>query len=665
MNALSYLQPENPVAKGIVIILLILFVIWLALLVYGGFRLRAQERQMDRCAEVESLVQAWRALITSGGSSGGSVRRVAPTPEDEALARELAFTEFCKVKAIEEDSVVARHLKSIFEAGCKESRLEIGELIKHTTNELFRGNGFLRSVLATFIIFGLLGSLFGLADSLSHLMPGAGIQSNEQLSQNLADLLGKLKSAFAPSIWGILLTISGVILFTLYLQLLCSPVRNLLERMTLNIWVPRLFPTVTQRLQETLLHSERQMARSVEAARKVAEFAESIQQEGGELKRNLEGANETLKLVTRSADGIGNFTSKFAESVTALTGFQRELHKLYESIGQESKAFQASVKTNIEKAEVFYENARKTIDDQHQQLKAALKGLAGYEKAYIESRWQLDAKIGEVLDQAKKAYADIGERNRELVEAVGNPLREELKNSLNGVGNTLTVQLQGIQNQFTRFDAPITRAAETIEGSLETMVKRTDALTKEMQREIIGLEERHLEQTTHLGSINQQIGSLLTELNNTRKLQSEQIQTWSQAMNALAQSLSMLSSSMMELGQSAKLSGQGLPQLDRFDEQNKQMIAALNMLSRQSQSQSEQVRLLFSEVRKEVGSLNDSVRSAGRTVRSKVEVAPVLYDDKRYNASPGPDEKEKNRVYVKERPSGWKRLRDAVWPWGK
>ena len=71
MNALSYLQPENQVAKGIVVILLTLFVIWLALLVYGGLRLRAQERRMRRCDKVESLAQTWRSLITIEGSSGG------------------------------------------------------------------------------------------------------------------------------------------------------------------------------------------------------------------------------------------------------------------------------------------------------------------------------------------------------------------------------------------------------------------------------------------------------------------------------------------------------------------------------------------------------------------------------------------------------------------
>lgn len=641
MNALSYLQPENQIANWIVAILLILFAIWLALLVYGGLRLMTQRWQMIQCAEVERLAQSWRA---ASGVEGAS-----PAPEEESQARKQVFEEFCYEKRIEENSVVARHLKSIFEAGCEESRLEIGGLIKHTTNELFRWNGLLRSVLATFIIFGLLGSLFGLADSLSHLTSGVGIQSNEQLSQNLADMLGKLKSAFAPSICGILLTILGVILYTLYLQLSCSPIRNLLESMTLNIWVPKLFPTVTQKLQETLLHSERQMKRSIEAASKVAKFAESIEQGGGALKQNLDEANKTLKLATLSVKEIGNFTGKFTESVTALSGFQLELRKLYESINQESKVFQADVKANIEKAEVFYENSRKTIDNQHQQLEAALKGLAAYETAYVESRQRLDAKIEKVLEQTKKAYEDIGERNREIVEALGNPMREELKESLSKVAETLTVRLLSIQDQFVKFDAPISKAANMIEGSLETVVKRTETLTQEMQRELIKIEEKHLDQAAHI----KPLGPLLTELNEAGKIQSNQIHTLSQAMKALAESLSSVSGEMKELGQSLQLYGGRLPNPDMSDEHVKLTIAALDKLSKQNQFQHEREQLLFKELLKKIGSL-------------KAEDEFVLPDDKNYKESPWPEEKREGEP--KERRSGLKRLKrliNAIWPWRK
>lgn len=646
MNALSYLQPENQIANWIVAILLILFAIWLALLVYGGLQLMKQRRRMSQCDEVEGLAQPWRA---ASGVEGASL-----APKEESQVRKQVFKEFCDKKKIEENSVVARHLKSIFEAGCEESRLEIGGLIKHTTNELFQWNGLLRSVLATFIIFGLLGSLFGLADSLSHLTLGVGTQSNEQLSQNLADLLGKLKSAFAPSICGILLTILGVFFYTLYLQLICSPIRNLLESMTLNIWVPKLFPTVTQKLQETLLHSERQMKRSIEAASRVAEFAESIEQGGGALKQNLDEANKTLALVTMSAKMIGNFTEKFTESVTALSGFQLELRKLYESINQESKVFQADVKANIEKAEVFYENSRKTIDNQHQQLEAALKGLAAYETAYIESRQRLDTSIEEVLAQAKKAYEDIGQRNQEIVEALGNPLREEMKKSLSEVADTLAVQLRKIQGEFIKFDAPIKSAADKVAGALESVVKRTETLTREMQSELITLEEKHLAQTAHMEGIS----SLLNELNGNSKLQGEQIQAWSQAMGALTQSLSEISGGMKEFAQSLKLSGHDP---DRYDERDKQMIAALDKLLKQGQFQHEQERLLFNELLKKIGSLNDSVRSDGRTAGSKAKDEFVLSNDKNYKESPWPEEKKKSKPRLKERRFGWKNLINAAW----
>lgn len=673
MKVLNYLQPENPVAKGIVIILIMLFVVWLALLVYWGLWLRRQQRQMEWCADVEVLAEALRALIVGAGKGPrGMVEKAAPTLAGVAEARESAFKEYCGVKGMGEHSIVASHLKVIFDAGCKGGHLEVGELVKHTTNQLFRGNGLLRSLLALFIILGLLGSLFGLADSLSQLspvMPGAAVYSNEQLSQNLTQLLSQLKSAFAPSIWGILLTIFGVILFTCYLQLLCSPVKDILERLTLSVWAPQLFPTTTQRLQETLLLSERQMVRSLDATKKVADFAESVHKEGGELKQSLAKANQTLRLLNQSVEGIGVFTQAFTKGVTSLTGFQTELRDLYQSMADGSKAFQESIKANVKGAEVFYENARRTIDNQHQQLEAALKGLASYEKAYIESRREIDARIEEVLDQAGKAYTSLGERNLELVEAVGNPLRDDLKKSLGEVENALTVQLQGIQNRFSSFDTPIKAAAEVIAGSQEAMVKRTESLTRELQREILKMEEKHIEQSEHMGAVNEQIGVLLAELVNARKAQSEQTQVWSQAMSLLAQTLASLGSSFTELNQTLKNPTQSLPQLGHLDEQNKRIIYALSTLSEAVQSQSKQARELavqMDSVQKGIGSLARSARSSDHAVRNINPIATSLPSaGDYYGASKGQAPEEKAQPAKKAASGWWPRLKEKVWSRGR
>jgi hypothetical protein len=166
---------------------------------------------------------------------------------------------------------------------------------------------------------------------------------------------------------------------------------------------------------------------------------------------------------------------------------------------------------------------------------------------------------------------------------------------------------------------------------------------------MIDLEGKHLDQWAKMD----EISSLLKELKNNSTVQSDQIQASSQAMGALTQSLSEISGGMKEFAQSLRLSGHGLPNQNRSDEHNKQMIAALEKLSRQGQFQNEQAASLFSELMKKIGSLDEPVRSDGRTDGSQANDAFALPDYVKINPR------------QKERRPKWKQLIATVWPWGK
>src|SRR5258705_483725 len=103
---------------------------------------------------------------------------------------------------LKKDGPVALHLRAIFEAGWNESQLDVRALIQNTSNVFLRGNNLHRSLLSTFIVLGLLGTLFGLADALSSLdvLTKNGELNSAELNAGLKILLGSLKSAFAPSI---------------------------------------------------------------------------------------------------------------------------------------------------------------------------------------------------------------------------------------------------------------------------------------------------------------------------------------------------------------------------------------------------------------------------------------------------------------------------------
>jgi hypothetical protein len=625
---LKYLQPDNPIARAIIAALIILFLLWLVTLVYSWVRLMLQRAQMRRCADVKMLR---RALPQASSKEGAAGEPADATPSGREADRE--FQKFCDANSIKEDSLVASHLKSIFDAGAKGGHLEVGELIKHTTNELFRRNGSLRSVLATFIVFGLLGTLFGLADSLSQLSPIAPAgtaQSNTELSLGLSHLLSQLKSAFAPSICGITFTILGLILFTTYLQFACAPVRNTMERLTLAVWVPQLFPTTTKRLQETLQISQQQLAENMAAAQEVARFARSIQREAGDLNQSFQTANEALRLLAKSSTRINSFADKFVAGVSALTPFQEQLTALYTQMRLESSEFHKSVEANIEAGALFQKNAQVILDGQNRQLQDMLKALRAYEDAYIGTRKEIDASMAAALHSLKLVGDDLGERNRMLVEAIGNPLRTELNAELVNIRTTLDAELRAIQGKFNEFDVPIKAAAQSMADTLEIVVKQTNKIVKQLRVEIHDQDGKNREQLRHLGALNQHIEQLLQELPLARQAQGEQAKILNDNVVGLSENLASFGRNVAEFGRSLNLTGEHLQHLNRIEEQNKQITAVLNQLSGNSQPQNGQYRALIEKVtsiEREVGLLNSRLGTPRQEPR---EARPANYPADRF-----------------------------------
>ena len=93
-------------------------------------------------------------------------------------------------------------------------RLDIRELLAHTERSISGSDAARRSFLSVFLIVGLLGTLFGLADSILALLKL--LQQNADAGSNLIALLGALKGAFAPSISGVLTSILGTVAYAVY-----------------------------------------------------------------------------------------------------------------------------------------------------------------------------------------------------------------------------------------------------------------------------------------------------------------------------------------------------------------------------------------------------------------------------------------------------------------
>ena len=612
----EYLSPTNQIASGIVIFLQCFFCLWIAGLIVYGIWLFVKRKQIKINQNVQPLVVARQE------------RDLGQEDSDTKIAAEEVFREFCEeqefrkssfitkhlrkiftlrkesfitkhlktILPIRKDSSITKHLKTIFLAGWDESHLEVSELMNHTTSNLFRWNSLFRSVLAVFIVIGLLGTLFGLTDSLTDLSPAlkgsAAIETptenSERMTQALGNLMDDVKGAFAPSIWGIIFTIIGVIVYGIYLQFACHPVKSILERMTLTVWVPQLYPTTSQKFIQTIQKSESQMQKGFETA---AQFSESVKKVHG----NIDEFNESLTQVraitqplsdsvtqiNKAASDISNaadvlntgftesldkFSRDFASSVNNLTGFQDEIRNLHQQ-------FQDASNQKLEQQ-------TQKLDEQNQNLITSLEVFKNNERLYVDSCQQIDETLQQFLNKTNEANANIETSNREFLDGINTSNREwiseiqdqlkselaiiqptlkkelesltnQLTSDLNEVQGTLDERLKALTDQLNFFQLPIEKTADQIEGTIESFTRIMEGIVNDLQSEfqkqnetITEQNEKYGEQLTSVKNLNERVENLLTQLDESSKNQKEAVDTLSSNVGGLTDNINNLDSAI-------------------------------------------------------------------------------------------------------------------------
>jgi len=541
-------------------------------------------RILRRCSDVSILQkglesQEKQEIIAAEGESepdGSGGKKIRPP----LLSFIDILNKFCLEKNLKKKNPIYSHIKAIFVTGWKGSRLEISELIKHTTSRLLRSNSFLRALLALFIVLGLLGTLFGLADSLSALSsglsPALAKQDLQKSNADLRDVLGilfiHLKSAFAPSIWGVFLTILGVSFFSLYLKLVCTPLKESLEDVTLNIWIPRLIPTSPQRLIE---RSEQQMHRSLDAVEKVVDFAQDIQSEAGDLKGNLRNANEILVPLFKSAVDIKEFTEKFKNSTDKISSFQTEIRNLYEHMIKDSSIFHGNVQDLIKRSDQFQIDTRNSLLAQNTQFQEILKSLKNYEESYAKHREERDQESRSTLEEAKRIYAQVVETNKEQIVHIDEKLGIPVANKLSALNETLDAKMKEIRDSFSAMDAPLQRAADKIGDSLQTFDTHLMSNLEELKLEFA---RQTTDREGQLNVLRESSEKIITLIGSLKKA-SESLEKSNDAqtinIQSLAKVLSLLSEKLGLLGASIGIIPQKIDDSYKVTEQLKRAIDEL------------------------------------------------------------------------------------------
>lgn len=486
---------ESPISYYVTIFILILMIVWIIMFLRAIKSMIKSRQLLIQCKNIDLLKKTIMRRFQQDSFMDGEPYR---EPED-------IFNSYCELNNLDINNTVAMHIYAIFSAGWEDSKLELGELTKYTSNRLFSINNFLKGILSTFVIIGLFGTLIGISETLSKLQPlmrSITIEQNSVSSKvALNSMLSQLGNSFIPSILGVGCTILAVIVFSIYINGICTKVKSELDYCTLTIWAPKLMPSKQQQFMGNLELSQEQVKKSFEVAQRASEFAENMQQETDKLSSNITNANGILVSFSKSLNKFDKFSERFIKSVSSLTSFQQDIKSLYSQMVEQSEKFQSNIERNIKNTEEVQNGIMGYFHSQHKEMQELIKSLKCYEDMYIKQHAELEDMNKNLLLNATNVYKEIGTKNDEILKTIDSALVEKLRT----IENTLNTQLLNIVDRFNRFDAPINRAAEKIEGTLETVVNRTEILTKELQREFIAQNQNGEEQVLEMKNLYERI----------------------------------------------------------------------------------------------------------------------------------------------------------------
>ncbi len=637
----EYLFPANPITIGIITFLIGFFLVWLIGLIRYWRWLRTERIQIENCKNIQPLVTA-RHEQDRGHEDN-----------DQKVDPENAFSDFCKESSLNRRSPITKHLKAIFLAGWDETRLEVGELINHTTADLFKWNNLFRSMLAVFIVIGLFGTLFGLADSITGLSPALkepaaneistenndseepaankiSTENNGKITKALEGLLNKVKGALAPSISGIFFTILGVILYGIFLQSACTPVKSTLERLTLTVWVPQLYPTTSQKLMQTLQKSESQMQRGFETA---AQFSESVQKVHG----NIDDFNESLTqataitqplsdsvtqinkaasdistaadvLNTGFTESLDKFSSDFASSVTQLTGFQDEIRNLHrqfqEDANQKLNQFQDATDQKLDLQTEKLDDQNQNISKIREAIDQTLNALKSYETTYVNSHQEINNKLQEFIDKATETNTSIYTENRKWFEKINNAnkqqfsdMQEQLKTELGTVQQTLNDRLGTL---VTQLETNLSDIQDSLNGRLDTLNDRLENFDTPLKKTV--------EEIKHV------FDERLTTLNERLEKLPEPIQESADQMrNTYADLVVHMRTIVGELQRKViEINQKYEEQLTGVKDLNQKIVNLLSQLDESSKNQKETV----GELSKNIGRLTEDINNLDSAIKT-------------------------------------------------
>lgn len=332
------------------------------------------------------------------------------------------------------------HLKAIYDAGYKSSRLDSDLLVKNTINKVFRGTDTIRTLISLFLVVGILGTLVGLAMTI----PSLKVSSNAAGKYTLD--LSNLGGAFAPSMWGVFCTIVFVAFFSVVIQEGCiNRLTEELTNCTINTWLPVLYPTDFQKSENSLV----KLNETVKNAENINTGAQGLLKNLAESNATVVALKEAADAVTETQTAFNNGASKFTEMKEALSAMQQQIREQNDcflaymaNLASQNKSV---ADKNLEISNVVKDNYLA----QSEKLENVIHTLKMYDDNFTEYRKNSEASLAKSIETNNALAKKISDSEEHLVKALGDPLRQQLSAELQNIGNnigTAATSLKQINN---------------------------------------------------------------------------------------------------------------------------------------------------------------------------------------------------------------------------
>ena len=428
-------------------------------------------------------------------------------------ASQKSFDDFATQNGKDNDTeALFDHLNTMRAAKARGKSFDTEILVDKTIEKIFAGTETITATITLYLVMGILGTLFGLASSLD-TFGSSGIITSDGKMKDLAPLYRELRSAFAPSINGVLATIISVLAYTHFILEKCiNTLNQKLTVVTIKKWVPVLFPSESE-------ESVRQINEAIDHANRISENYGEMNNGLENVVTKLSEANESVSQIITASEALKDTAVTFkdgAEIIGTLTASVKNLSTQSEELRQ---AVTSTVNQAIQNAAVLHKNSidmlagsvntivgdsqnvvkveleelQNNFATQKQQLDTMVHTLKLYDAHFMELNKQIQdslvdscKKITVVTEQLNDVQRVINEKDQKIITTVGQPLQEKLEL----LEKNITMELGKIATRIGNLQNPMSEAAEKIQQMFYNMEQENEDLYKRLAAK--GLSEEQI-----------------------------------------------------------------------------------------------------------------------------------------------------------------------------